>query len=89
MKDQDAGEDEKEPEKKILQIDPEWRNAVEAANSLVEKSRGLLDGMHDEDKEEAIDLHERVESAIASNDSDALSEATQELKELLFFIEGK
>jgi molecular chaperone DnaK len=62
--------------------------AEREANDLVEHSRGLLQTMHPEDKEEAIGLHERIEAAISSNDSEALKEASTALRELLFFVEG-
>ena len=55
---------------------------------LVERSRRLLDRMHPEDAEEAVELHERIDVAIASNDLKALEKATQSLRELLFFVEG-
>ncbi|MBW1795761.1 MAG: Hsp70 family protein [Deltaproteobacteria bacterium] len=74
---------------KVIQLDPAWTEAKRDAASLLERSRGLLDRMHDEDKEEAIDLHEQIESAIASRDTEALSQACEALKELLFFVEGK
>jgi hypothetical protein len=45
--------------------------------------------MHAEDREEAIDLHEKIDSATASGDAAALKEATNALKELLFFVEGQ
>jgi molecular chaperone DnaK (HSP70) len=57
--------------------------------SLLERSRGLLGKMHAEDREEAIDLHEKIESASASGDIAALHQATRGLKELLFFVEGQ
>ncbi|MBW2018779.1 MAG: Hsp70 family protein [Deltaproteobacteria bacterium] len=86
-----AGVDEEgaEDEDKPLDLDPGWEKARQDARSLLERSRGLFDKMHDEDKEEAIDLHEQIESAIASQDSKALSEACRALEELLFFVEGK
>ena len=56
---------------------------------LLARSRRLLDRMHDDDREEAIDLHEKIEAAIASHDVNSLEKATQALKELLFFVEGK
>ena len=59
------------------------------AGELMNRSRGLLESMHEEDQEEAIDLHEQIESAITSEDSGMLAEAFEELKELLFFVEGK
>ena len=45
--------------------------------------------MHDQDKEEAIELHEQIETAIASRTLDALTEAVDQLRELLFFVEGR
>jgi molecular chaperone DnaK (HSP70) len=57
--------------------------------ALVERARTLLPQLHDEDKEEVIDLNESIEAALASGDPAALSARTAELKELLFFIEGR
>lgn len=59
-----------------------------AAFELVEQSRRLLETMHPEDKEEAIELHDRVHAAITSHDGNALEKASAELRELLFFVEG-
>jgi molecular chaperone DnaK len=59
------------------------------AVDLVERSRKLLDRMHQDDREEAIDLHERIGTAIGSGDAAALAEASRALKELLFFMEGR
>ena len=67
----------------------EWEQQCDAAGALMERSRVLLNSMHDEDKEESIDLHEQIQSAMTSNDSQMLTEACHELKELLFFVEGK
>lgn len=61
----------------------------EDAADLVERSRNLLHKMHGEDREEAIDLHERIEIAIADGDGAALAAASQALRELLFFLEVK
>src|SRR5260370_3697079 len=57
--------------------------------SLLERSQGLLAKMHAEDREEAIDLHEKIAIAMASGDAAALKEAAGALKELLFFVEGQ
>jgi molecular chaperone DnaK len=59
------------------------------AVDLIERSRKLLDKMHQDDREEAIDLHERIGSAIEAGDAAALTEASRALKELLFFMEGR
>ena len=69
--------------------DTTWTQAGGDARRLLERSRTLLGSMHDEDKEEAIDLHEQIGSALASEDSEMLAGACQELDELLFFVEGK
>ena len=59
------------------------------ALDLVTRSRNLLEKMHAEDREEAIDLHEKIEMAIEAGDESALSEASRVLRELLFFMEGR
>jgi molecular chaperone DnaK len=56
---------------------------------LPERSQRLLPKMHGEDREEAIALHEKIAAALASGDAAALKDATAELKELLFFVEGQ
>ena len=71
------------------EADSEWARAEREAAKLLERSENLLDDMHDEDKEEAVDIHKRIESAIEARDEQALNDASQALKELLFFIEGK
>lgn len=73
----------------VSERDPQWEKASEDAARLLERSRGLLDTMHDEDKEEAIDLHEEIEMALAAEDRKALGKACQKLNELLFFVEGR
>jgi hypothetical protein len=45
--------------------------------------------MHDEDREEAVNLIEAVTSAKQSNDPAALEESRKALGEFLFFIEGR
>ena len=76
-----------ESESKVLEFDSPWGRAHRDAKTLLERSRRLLDRIHPEDQEDAIDLHERIESAIAARDTAGLSEACEELKELLFYVE--
>jgi molecular chaperone DnaK (HSP70) len=59
------------------------------AEDLVERSRKVLPKMHADDREEAIDLHEKIGVAIEAGDEAALAEASRALRELLFFMEGK
>ena len=66
-------------------LENHWR----ASDDLMERSRKLLERMHAEDREEAIDLHEKIEIAIDSGDAAALAEASRALRELLFFMEGR
>ena len=77
-----------ESENNVLEFNSSLARAHQDAKALLERSRRLLDRMHAEDQEEAIDLHEKIESAIASRDVKEVSGACEELKELLFFVGG-
>jgi molecular chaperone DnaK len=81
-------ESPRESRDKVTLIPPVPVEAEREANDLVEQSRRLLDTMHPEDKEEAIELHERISAALSSNDPEALKKAAAGLRELLFFVEG-
>jgi molecular chaperone DnaK len=72
-----------------LKFDSEKAQLVQRAGALLEKSRGMMDQAHDDDKEEMVDLHERIEEAIRSVEKPELLEAIAELEELLFFVEGR
>jgi GTP cyclohydrolase FolE2 len=56
---------------------------------MIERSRSLLDEIHEEDREEVIDLNQAIETAIHDHDAAALKEAMDDLRELLFFVEGQ
>jgi molecular chaperone DnaK (HSP70) len=56
---------------------------------LLERSRRRLEQMHADDREEAVELHDRIAAAMEAGDRDALREASRALGELLFFVEGK
>ncbi len=59
-----------------------------AASHLLERSRRLLDQMHEEDREAAIELHDQMDAAIAAGNTSELQNAVRALEELLFFVEG-
>jgi molecular chaperone DnaK len=59
------------------------------ARHLLERSRRLLDSMHADDREAAIELHEKIETAIDVGSASELQAASQALEELLFFVEGQ
>ena len=77
------------PPSSVLQSDAELTAQMAEAQGLIDRSRQLLATVHDEDKEEIIDLHEKIQEAIGAADGPALSTAVGTLRELLFFIEGK
>ena len=90
--DLDADEADDGAESGILEGEVADRTALPGeaeAETLMARSRGLLERMHEEDREEAIDLHERIEEAIEAGDAAALVEASRALTELLFFMEGQ
>ena len=66
----------------------EWSAAESEGRQLIERSRGMLDRIHEEDREEAIDLNRAIEEAIERHDGTALWQAIHGLREMLFFIEG-
>jgi molecular chaperone DnaK len=59
------------------------------ALDLMERSRKLFERMHAEDREEAIDIHEKIGTAMELGDAPALAQASRRLREMLFFMEGK
>jgi hypothetical protein len=77
-----------ERESNVLEFNSPWSRTHRDAKALLERSRRLLDRMHAEDQEEVIDLHEKIESAIASREVEEVTGACEELKELLFFVGG-
>jgi molecular chaperone DnaK len=78
----------KPPDKGVADL-PQALAIVKEASDLVGQSQRLLGTLHEEDREEAIDLHEKINAAICSNDAGALKKATADLRELLFFVEGR
>lgn len=67
----------------------DWSAVAREGKHLIDRSRHLLEQMHEEDREEAIDLNAQIESAIDGNDAAALKQAAHDLRELLFFVEGR
>jgi molecular chaperone DnaK (HSP70) len=67
----------------------DWSAAEEEGRKMIERSRLMLDKIHDEDREETIDLNQAIESAIEDRDATALKKAVHDLREMLFFVEGR
>jgi molecular chaperone DnaK len=68
---------------------PAFGSLAEDARQMVERARALLAGVHEEDREEIVDLNQAIESALQAGDEQALREAADGLRELLFFVEGR
>jgi molecular chaperone DnaK len=62
---------------------------METAQSLIDRCRAKMVSMHDEDREEAVDLIEAVDNAMRTGDAAGLDEPVKALSEFLFFIEGR
>lgn len=74
----------------VVSIDSGREQRADAQTpELLERSRRLLDKIHPDDREEAIGLHEDINTAVESGDRETLRRASEALKELLFFIEGQ
>ncbi len=59
------------------------------STELVERCRKAMPSMHDEDREEAVNLTEEVVNAAQGADPAALAKACESLREFLFFVEGR
>ena len=73
-------------ERSMPEGDSNWARQRRAAAELVTRSQGLLERMHGDDREEAIQLHEQIAMA---QDVEAIESAMKALSELLFFVEGR
>jgi molecular chaperone DnaK len=71
-----------------MERSPARPNGDADARNLLERSRRALEQMHVEDREEAIELHDKIQAAIDAGNTRDLRDATRALEELLFFVEG-
>ncbi len=76
-------------ESDTVQAKAKLEGATSEGRQLVERSRQLIEQMHEDDREEVIDLNQQIESAIAGGDASALAGAVEDLRELLFFAAGR
>ncbi len=65
-----------------------FTESSQRAKVLIARSRELIHKVHEDDKEEIINLHENINQAITNVDESELDELLSELEELLFFVEG-
>lgn len=71
------------------EVEDEWSAAEDEGRKMIGRSRLLLDKIHEDDREEAIDLNQAIEAAIDNRDAAALKQAVHDLREMLFFVEGR
>ncbi len=70
-------------------VEDDWSAPADEGRKMIERSRLLLDKIHEDDREEAIDLNQAIEAAIDNRDAAALKQAIHDLREMLFFVEGR
>jgi molecular chaperone DnaK (HSP70) len=70
-------------------VEGDWSATENEGRGIIERSRRLLEPVHEEDREEVIDLNQAIEAAIEAHDAAALNQAVHGLRELLFFVEGR
>jgi molecular chaperone DnaK (HSP70) len=62
---------------------------TDPATALIERCRASMSTMHDDDREEAVNLIESIATAQQANDPAGIEEACKAMSEFLFFIEGR
>ena len=87
--DEDEAAEHDDSEVVATEVTPAPLAGSPETRQLLERSRRLLDQMHPEDREAAIELHEKIEAAIDAGSASQLRSASEALEELLFFVEGQ
>jgi len=62
---------------------------TDPATALIERCRASMSTMHDDDREEAVNLIESIATAQQANDPAGIEQACKAMSEFLFFIEGR
>lgn len=70
-------------------VAPAVESGADIATALIERCRSAMASMHDDDREEAVNLIEAVDTARQAQDTAALEQSCKALSEFLFFIEGR
>lgn len=83
----EMGEADSAPVASVEEEERDQRVQISEARALLERSRRLLDKMNPEDREEAIALHEQIESALHAAEWDRLRQAATDLADLSFYVE--
>jgi molecular chaperone DnaK len=78
-----------DPQAQPTSIDAVQTLPATESRQLVARCRAGLETMHDEDREEALNLIEDILTAEQSGDQNAAAAATTAMREFLFFVEGR
>jgi molecular chaperone DnaK (HSP70) len=65
----------------------EERQEIVRARAVMEKARRMMDDIPEEDVDTVVGLIEKIEEALGEPDLDTLAEATDELSDILFYLE--
>ena len=86
------GEDEIREEKTPAPIEADTagpgRQMKVQAGALIEKAERLLGQAEPDDREEMVDLIEKIQEALSANDLTALTESVEELSDIIFYLEA-
>ncbi|MBI5442199.1 MAG: Hsp70 family protein [Deltaproteobacteria bacterium] len=67
--------------------DAEERHETVRARAVMEKARGMMAEIPEDDVDTVVGLLERIEEALASGDRETARQATDELSDILFYLE--
>jgi molecular chaperone DnaK (HSP70) len=75
-------------EAKTIVHESEQNHAIVQARALVEKAERMLEKASAEDKEDMVNLIETINDVTAKKDFNALSEAVEQLSDILYYLES-
>ncbi len=85
---EDEIREEKTPAPKEADTAGPGRQMKVQAGALIEKAERLLGQAEPDDREEMVDLIEKIQEALSANDLTALTESVEELSDIIFYLEA-
>lgn len=85
---EDEIREEKTPALKEADTAGPGRQMKVQAGALIEKAERLLGQAEPDDREEMVDLIEKIQEALSANDLTALTESVEELSDIIFYLEA-
>ncbi|MEO5376527.1 MAG: Hsp70 family protein [Magnetococcus sp. DMHC-6] len=87
MNEEEMNEEESKPNKKHADDSLRSARLISKAKALIEKSQRFLDQAGEEDRDAMINLIENIQDAITSHDIERLQTNSDELADILFYLE--